>query len=94
MYSKKQRIAAIIGVVLLVLLSIFTLICAIFNFDGENRLFMASLFATIGVPILIWIYIGIYGKVTNKKTIADLYPEVDGLKEAKEAKEAGEINER
>ena len=74
MYSKKQRIAAIIGIVLLVLLYIVTLIAAIFNFDGSGRLFQACLFATIGVPLLLWIYIWLYGKVKGKETIATVFP--------------------
>ncbi len=39
MYSKKQRTAALIGVIALVLLYIVTLICAIFDFDGTGKLF-------------------------------------------------------
>lgn len=56
MYSKKQRIAALCGIILLAGLYIFTLIAAIFNFDGTGNLLKASLFATVAVPILIWIY--------------------------------------
>lgn len=70
MYHKKQRIAALIGIILLVLLYLATLICAIFNFDGSGRLFQACLFATIAIPLLIWIYIFLYGKLTNKHTMA------------------------
>ena len=43
---------------------------AIFDFDGKGQLFRACLFATIGVPILIWIYIWLYGVVTGKKTMS------------------------
>lgn len=93
MYSKKQRIAAIAGVVLLVLLYVATLICAIFDFDGASKMFIGCLFASICVPILLWIYIGLYGKIANKKTIADLYPEVEGLEEAMNAKEETEAKE-
>ena len=55
----------------LVLLYIITLICAIFNFDGAGRMFKVSLFATIFIPIILWLYIWMYGKLTNKHTIAD-----------------------
>lgn len=70
MYNKKQRIAALLGILLLVILYLATLICAIFNFDGSGRLFQACLFATIAVPLLIWIYIFLYGKLTNQHTMA------------------------
>lgn len=90
MYSKKQRIAALIGVIFLALLYLATLITAIFNFDGKGQMFQACLFATIAVPILIWVYIWLYGKLTNKHTMADLFDEVDGIDEARAAKEAEE----
>ncbi|MBO6016204.1 MAG: hypothetical protein J6P60_06450 [Lachnospiraceae bacterium] len=86
MYNKKQRIAALIGIVLLLALYLATLIGAIFNFDGKGHMFAACLFATIGVPILLWIYIAIYGKVTDKKTIADLFPKEDKGQQTEEAK--------
>lgn len=87
MHTKKQRIMAWIGIVLLVILVIVTFLCAILDFEGSERMFAACLFANIGLPILIWIYIGLYGKVANKKTMADLFPEVDGLEEARKAQE-------
>ena len=83
MYSKKQRYAALIGVILLALLLLATFITAIFNFDGEGKLFQAFLFATIAVPILIWVYIWLYGAVTKKRTIASVFPEIEGLEEAR-----------
>lgn len=72
MYNKKQRFAALLGVIMLVLLYLITLVCAIFNFDGAGILFQSCLFATIAFPILIWIYVWLFGKLTGKKTIADL----------------------
>lgn len=87
MHTKKQRIMAWIGIVLLVVLVIATFLCAILDFEGSERMFAACLFASVGLPILMWIYIGLYGKVANKKTMADLFPEVDGLEEARKAQE-------
>nr|MBQ8252210.1 hypothetical protein [Lachnospiraceae bacterium] len=71
MYSKKQRIAALVGIIFLVALYILTLISAIFRFPGSQKLFFICLFATIAVPILIWLYVWLYGKLTDKKTFAD-----------------------
>lgn len=70
MHSKKQRIAALCGIILLVALYLFTLIAAIFNFDGTGNLLKACLFATIAIPILIWIYIWMYGVWKQKHTPA------------------------
>ncbi|MBR6316743.1 MAG: hypothetical protein IKR58_07065 [Lachnospiraceae bacterium] len=74
-YSKKQRIAAIIGLALTFALLIGLVLSALF--DQGGRLFQAFLFASIGVPILCWIYIWLYGRMTGKKTIADFRPDSD-----------------
>lgn len=84
MYSKKQRIAALIGIILLMALYVFTLIAAIFNFDGTGNLLIACLFATIAIPILIWIYIWLYGVWTQKHTPAS-FDFMEGLKNEAES---------
>lgn len=93
MYSKKQRILAIIGIAALVLLYIITLICAIFNFDGAGRMFKVSLFATIFIPIILWLYIWMYGKLTNKHTIADFdnMPATKAIKDQKQKEDAQSV---
>ena len=87
--KKSVRIAALFGVILLVALYLITLIFAIFDFDGKGQLFRACLFATIGVPILIWIYIWLYGVITGKKTMST----VDFLNASGESIAAGEAGE-
>lgn len=72
MHSKRQRIAAWIGIIILAALYLSTLIFAIFDFDGKGILFHSSLIATIAVPILIWIYIWMYGLLTQKHTMASM----------------------
>lgn len=71
MNSKKKRIAALICVILLLLLYIATLVVSLLNFDGATELFAACITATIVLPVLLWAYIWIYGKVTQKDTITD-----------------------
>lgn len=68
---KGKQIAAIGCIVILIGLYLVTLIAAIFDFEGADRLFAACIGSTIGLPILLWIYIWMYGKLTGKKTIAD-----------------------
>lgn len=68
--SSKQ-VVAIIGIVLLVLLYLVTLIVAFVDTSASGRLFGICLFATIAVPLLVWIYTWMYGKLTGKSTIAD-----------------------
>ena len=57
--KKSRQILAILGIVLLVGLYLATLIPAIL---GKNffPLFMAALFASMALPILIWLYGFIY----------------------------------
>lgn len=67
-----KQIVALAGVILLAALYIITLFAAIFNPDGAGMLFRGCLGATVIVPILIWGYIWMYGKLTNRHTMADL----------------------
>ena len=67
-YSKPQRIAAMIGIIALFGLAITTLVVAIV--DKTGRLFQSFLMLTIAAPILIWIYIWLYGKYARSHTIA------------------------
>ncbi|MBQ1171620.1 MAG: hypothetical protein IIX48_03335 [Lachnospiraceae bacterium] len=83
MHSKGQRIAAWIGIILLFSLYIATLVFAIFDFDGKGMLLRTSLIATVAVPILIWVYIWIYGILTQKHTIASVdYDFTAGMSES------------
>ena len=78
MKNRPKQIAAIICIVLLVLLYVATLIVSVLDFPGSDRLFGACIIATIGLPILLWIFIWVYGKYTQKQTIADIFPEAEG----------------
>ncbi|MCM1127671.1 MAG: hypothetical protein NC429_14525 [Lachnospiraceae bacterium] len=69
MKSKSKQVAAILCIALLVLLYAATLVVSLLDFPGSDRLFGACILATIGLPILLWIYIWLYGKVTGKRTI-------------------------
>lgn len=66
-----KQVAALVSILLLVLLYIVTLIVAIFDSSESGRWFMICIFATVAVPMLLWIYIWMYGKLTGKPTIAD-----------------------
>ena len=65
-YTSKQ-VAAIIGIALLAMLYISTLIAAIADSSSTGVWFRASLFATMALPFLIWMY----GKLTGKRIAAD-----------------------
>lgn len=66
-----KQIAALIGVILLVALYLITFLVGIFAPDASDNLFKASLLATFTIPLLLWVLIWMFGKLTNKHTIAD-----------------------
>ena len=72
-----KQIAAWIGIILLILLYIITLFVAIFDTSSSGKMFALCIFATIAVPLLIWIYTWMYGKLTNKRTFADFKNDED-----------------
>ncbi len=77
-----KQVVAMGGVILLALLYLITLVVAFVDQSATGSLFQVCLVATIAVPLLIWVYIWMYGKLTNKKTIADL--NIGGDEEEKE----------
>ncbi len=75
MKRKPKQIAAIICIILLVLLYVAALVVSLLDFPGSDKLFAACLIATVGLPILLWIYIWLYGRLTQRSTIAEIFPE-------------------
>ncbi len=67
-----RQVAALIGVALLAALYLVTLVVAIFDQDNSGRLFQICLVGTIAIPLLVWVYIWMYGKLSGKHTMADL----------------------
>lgn len=61
-----KRVAAVIGIVLLVGLYILTFVSALIGTGGSGRLFRFSLGMTIAVPIFLWIFSWCVGKFTGK----------------------------
>ncbi len=67
-----KRLAALIGAALLVMLYIVTLIMAITDTSASGRWLQLCFLATVAVPLLIWLYTWMYGRLTGRRTIADL----------------------
>ncbi|EOS78029.1 MAG: hypothetical protein OSJ60_10735 [Lachnospiraceae bacterium] len=81
MKRKPKQIAAIICIILLVLLYVAALVVSLLDFPGSDKLFAACLIATVGLPILLWIYIWLYGRLTQRSTIAEIFPEQNDKKQ-------------
>lgn len=52
--QKAKRVIAMIGVIILVLLYVLTLVLAIVDKSSSMNFFMASIIATLVIPVLIW----------------------------------------
>jgi len=65
-----KQIAALLCVVLLVSIYIITLIVAFLDLADAGRLFSLCLIATIGLPILLWIFLWFYGLMKERQTEA------------------------
>ncbi len=88
MSRKGKQIAAWVAIVLLVMLYVVTLIVAILDTSSAGNWVMGCLLATAIIPLLTWMYIWMYGKITGKETMADMHL-LEGMKEdAEEAKDA------
>lgn len=72
-YTKPQRIASLICVILIGLLYVATLVLSLLKAPVYKNLFKIALGATLVLPILTWVYIWMIGKLTKKKTIADFH---------------------
>ena len=66
-----KQIVAIVGVILLILLYVATLITAFIDNSDSANWFRISLFATLAIPLIIWIYAWMYARLTGKKSIGD-----------------------
>lgn len=64
--KRSRRIFALGGVVVLLALYIATLIFALLDTPWAGKCFIASAFATILIPIILWVYLWI-AKVLDKK---------------------------
>lgn len=69
--KKVKQILAIIGIILLVGLYLSTLFCALSSSDNFMNLLMASIYATVVIPVLIWAYTFIYRLIKKKDDDSD-----------------------
>lgn len=73
--SKKRapkQIAALLCVILLLSMYLVTFVVACLDLGDSGRLFAACLLATIALPILLWLYIWLYGIYRGRHNMASL----------------------
>ncbi|MFI3176869.1 MAG: hypothetical protein R3Y67_05150 [Eubacteriales bacterium] len=67
MSQRTKRILCIIAVLLLAGLYIATFILAIFDQSESGKWFQASLFGTVAIPLLLWLYLWVIKKWKERK---------------------------
>ena len=65
-FSKIRRIAALVGVILLVGIYITALVAAIGNWENSHAIFMTAVYMSIAVPVIIYVIMLLH-KYANKK---------------------------
>ena len=58
--SKVKRIAAIIGLIFIISMYLISFLSALFATEYSYSLFAASIFCTIVIPIMIYVFITVY----------------------------------
>ena len=66
-----KRIAALAGVVILLGMYVVSLIAALFDFPGSDKLFRISFALTLALPIFLFIFIWAIGRMSGKRIISD-----------------------
>ncbi|MCM1089875.1 MAG: hypothetical protein NC092_02645 [Butyrivibrio sp.] len=66
-----KQVVAMVGVVLLVLMYVLTLVMAVIDTSASGRFFMLSLGCTFVIPVIIFLYSWMYGRLTGGKAIGD-----------------------
>lgn len=90
-----KRVAALLAVVLLAALYLITFFVAVFAPTEAGNIFAVCLMGTIAIPLLAWIYIWMYGRMTGKETIADLkILQTGNMAEEQEEQDKTKSNER
>ena len=65
-----KQIAALLCVILLLSMYVVTFIVACLDLGDSGRLFAGCLLTTIALPILLWIYIWLYGVYRGRHNMA------------------------
>lgn len=84
-HKNKRSIIALLGVAALVLLYLAALITAFLDIPNWDKLFQASIVATIGIPILLWVYLLLIKGIKNRQSDAYFSDDEDSGADAKDS---------
>lgn len=66
--KKAKRILAVLGVILLAASYLSTIVCALSDSENFMNMLMASIYATVVIPTILWAYSFIY-KLMHREDI-------------------------
>ena len=69
--KKVRQILAIIGIIILVGMYVATLVCALSGSENFMSMLMASIYASVVIPVLIWTFTFIYKLMKKDDTTED-----------------------
>jgi len=69
--KKTKRIMAIAAICILVLMYVLSLVFAVLNVPNWQRLFFASMGATVILPVFVWINMTMYGHMMDKRELKE-----------------------
>lgn len=90
--SKTKRVLAIVGILILLGLYIFSLVAAIMAKPYANGLFLASIFATFIIPVFIYVFL-LMNRTFGKDKEGYTMHEINQMKK-KGFKEANQSNQK
>ena len=93
MKKSPKQIAAIIALIAIVALIIAYFVSAFTATPESGNTFFALFFAIIAIPILLWLFLFCYGRLTQKHTMAELFPEDEEANKILEEIELAKFNE-
>lgn len=67
MNNKVKRIAAMTALILIVLMYLVSFLLGIFATEAAPGMFLASVFSTVAIPIMVYIFLQLY-KLRRRKT--------------------------
>ena len=84
--KKMKQIAAIIAIILLLGLYVWSFIAALLVRPESNQVFWAAVFCTISVPIILFLFIRMNEYRKKGTTMADIHRQKKQMKAAEKAK--------
>lgn len=61
-----KRIVALLGAIILILMFVATLVVAVLNFEGSDKVLSALIGCDVLIPVILWGYLMVYKWASNR----------------------------